>query len=140
MGAFFRVLGWLLLVAILAGGYAAYRIGWDKPFTINQLANRQAMDFLLSSPETLSAIGLMDGTILDRHSGKLSDVGVAKRDADYARGDKYIKELEWFPRAKLKGQDVITRDILQDLYEGGAATKPLVAVAGDSHSTSASNR
>lgn len=124
MGAFFRVLGWLLLVAILAGGYAAYRIGWDKPFNINQLANRQAMDFLLSSPETLTAIGLMDGTILDQHSGKLSDVGVAKRDADYARGDKYLKELEWFPRAKLKGQDVITRDILADLYESGAATKP----------------
>ncbi|MFO1186692.1 MAG: DUF885 domain-containing protein [Alphaproteobacteria bacterium] len=124
MGAFFRVLGWLLLVVILAGGYAAYRIGWDKPFTINQLANRQAMDFLLSSPETLTGIGLMDGTILDQHSGKLSEVGVAKRDADYARGDKYLKELEWFPRDKLKGQDVITRDILKDLYESGAATKP----------------
>jgi uncharacterized protein (DUF885 family) len=124
MRAVLRVFGWLLLLAIVAGGYSAYRIGWDKPFTLNQLANRQTFDFLISSPETLTEIGLIDGTPLDFHSGKLSEVGVAKRDADYARGEKYLKELAWFPRAKLKGQEIITFDILTDFYGSGLATKP----------------
>jgi uncharacterized protein (DUF885 family) len=123
MRAFLRILGWLFLVVLLAGGYGAYRIGWAQPFTLNQLANRQAIDFLTRSPELLTSIGIIDGTFLDFHSGKLSPVGVAERDKDYARTEKYLKELAWFPRAKLKGQDLISFDVLQDLYGSGLSYK-----------------
>lgn len=57
---------------MLALGYSAYRIAWGKPFTVNPLVNRQALEFLLRGPDLLTAV--------DRHSGRLGAVGVQKRD------------------------------------------------------------
>ncbi len=123
MKAVFKIFGWVLLAALLVGGYAGYRVGFDKPFTINQLADRQALDFVLRNPELFTQIGLVDGTFLDTHSGKLADVGVDKRDADYARAERYLAELHRFDRAKLNTQDQITYDILEDQYTSGLAFK-----------------
>jgi len=119
--AVFKVVGWVLLAALLVGGYAGYRIGFGKPFTITQLADRQALDFVLRNPELFSQIGLVDGTLFDTHSGKLAEVGVAKRDGDYARSEKYLVELRQFDRAKLNAQDQITYDILEDQYTSALA-------------------
>ena len=90
MKKFLKVLGWTALVLLLVGAYAGYRVIWGHPFTINQLANRQAVFFLIQNPELFSSIGVVDGTILDRHSGKLAPVGTAKRDADYAFAEKAL--------------------------------------------------
>ena len=116
MKKFLKVLGWSLLVLLLVGAYAGYRIVWGHPFTINQLANRQAIFFLVRNPELFSTIGLVDGTPFDRHSGKLAPVGVAKRDADYAFATEALAELQKFDRAKLGPQEQITYDILGDFY------------------------
>jgi hypothetical protein len=78
MKKFLKVLGWSLLVLALVGAWAGYRIVWGDPFTLNQLANRQAFFFLVRNPELFSMIGAVDGTPLDRHSGKLAAVGPAK--------------------------------------------------------------
>ena len=79
MKKFLKVLGWSLLVLAVVGTYAGYRMVWGHPFTINQLANRQATFFLFRNPELFTTIGLVDGTLLDRHSGKLAPVGLEKR-------------------------------------------------------------
>ncbi len=112
----FRVLRWLLLVAIVVGGYVGYRVIWGTPFTITQLADRQAIGFLLDTPELLTAIGLVDGTMLDYHSGKLSDYGVLERDRNYARAESNLAELKAFDRESLGLQDQITYDILLFQY------------------------
>lgn len=116
MRAFLRVLGWLFLAALIVAGYGGYRIGFDKPFTINQLANRQALAFLVESPQTFTAIGLVDGTFLDFHSGKLDEIGPKKLAHDYGVAEKDLGEVREFDRAKLKLQDQITYDILTDFY------------------------
>ena len=91
-----RILGWAVLAALLVGIYAGYRIIWGHPFNINQLANRQAFFFLVRNPELFTSIGAVDGTILDRHSGKLAPVGVEKRDADYAFTETSLAEVKEF--------------------------------------------
>lgn len=111
-----KVLGWVLLALLVVGSYAGYRIVWGHPFTINQLANRQAIFFLVRNPELFSSIGIVDGTIFDRHSGKLADVGVEKRDSDYAFARQALAEVKEFDRAKLDPQDQVTYDILLDFY------------------------
>ena len=116
MKKFLKVLGWTTLVLALVGAYAGYRIVWGHPFTINQLANRQLLFYMVDNPELFTSIGIVDGTILDRHSGKLAEVGVRKRDADYAFGEKSIEEVKAFDRAKLDPQDQVTYDILLDFY------------------------
>jgi len=74
-----RILGRVALVLLVVGGYAAYRIVWGQPFTINQLANRQALFFLVKNPEIFTSVGIADGTIFDRHSGRLAAVRCALR-------------------------------------------------------------
>ena len=131
MKLMFRVLGWALLVALAVAIYAGYRVGFGHPFTINQLADRQAVAFVARNPELFTQIGLIDGTILDTHSGKLAPVGIAKRDADYAFAEKALREVRLFDRAKLSVQDQITFDILEDQYESALAFKPFAWVSSE---------
>ncbi len=116
MKKFWRIVGWTALGLGLVLAFAVYRTIWGKPFTLNMLANRQAVEFLIDNPELFTQIGVVDGTIFDRHSDKLAAVGVAKRDADYAQSQKFLAELHDFDRSKLNRQDQITYDILSDFY------------------------
>ena len=111
-----KVAKWTGLVLLVVIAYAGYRIIWGHPFTINQLSNRQSLLFLTNNPELFSSIGIADGTIFDRHSGKLTPVGNAQRDRNYEVLQKDIDEVRKFDRASLKGQDQITYDVLIDFY------------------------
>ena len=123
MKKFWRIAGWTALALVVVLGFATYKIVWGKPFTINELANRQTIVFLVKNPELFTQVGIADGTIFDRHSGKLSAVGVAKRDEDYATAAQFLGELHEFDRAKLDRQEQITYDILADQYETGLSFK-----------------
>jgi uncharacterized protein (DUF885 family) len=116
MKKFWRVTGWIALGVGLLLAYGVYRTVWGKPFTLNMLANRQALEFLIDNPELFTQVGVADGTIFDFHSGKLAAVGVAKRDADYAQSQRFLDELHRFDRSTLNRQDQITYDILSDFY------------------------
>src|ERR1700684_2271299 len=111
-----QIAKWIGLVVLVVAVYAGYRVIWGHPFTINQLANRQAFYFLLDNPEIFSDVGIGDGGFLDHPSDKLTDVGNAKRDHDYAQLQKFIDEVHEFDRSKLQGQDQITYDVLVDWY------------------------
>jgi len=118
-----RIAGWsgLTLLAVLA--FCGYRIVWGKPFTINLLANRQALEFLMRNPELFTEVGIADGSILDRHSGKLAPYTIQQRDAGYAQFESFLREVHWFDRAGLARQDQITYDILIDQYQSGLAPR-----------------
>jgi uncharacterized protein (DUF885 family) len=111
-----QIAKWAGLVLLVVLAYVGYRIVWGRPFTINQLANRQALFFLMDNPELFSSVGIADGTIFDYHSGRLAAVGSAKRDHDYAVAKTNLDEVRSFDRASLKGQDRITYDVLIDYY------------------------
>jgi uncharacterized protein (DUF885 family) len=121
VGRVVRFFMWAFLIGALAGAYAGYRLIWGTPFTLRQLADRQAIYFLMDSPELLTSIGLVDGTWLDFHSGKLSDYGLAERDRTFATLRRNLEELRGFDRAKLGLQDQITYDILEFQYTSGLA-------------------
>jgi uncharacterized protein (DUF885 family) len=123
MKKFWKAVRWVLLLLLLVGGYSVYRIGFGKPFTINQLANRQAFLFLVKNPELFTQVGIIDGTIFDRHSGKLAAVGVRKRDGDYAMADRFARQVMEFDRAKLDREDQLTYDILLDQWDTALSFK-----------------
>jgi len=123
MKKFWKVLRWVGLAALLVGGYSVYRIGFGKPFTINQLANRQAFLYLVKNPELFTQVGIVDGTIFDWHSGKLAAVGVKKRDDDYAMVERFGTQVREFDRAKLDRQDQLTYDILLDQWDTALSFK-----------------
>jgi len=119
-----RIVGWSVVIVLLVGAFAGYRIIWGQPFSINQLANRQATFFLVRNPELFTMIGIADGTIFDRHSGKLAAVGIEKRDDDYAFAEQAIADVKKFDRARLDPQEQITYDVLLDFYGSQAAFRP----------------
>jgi uncharacterized protein (DUF885 family) len=123
MKKFWKIFRWVGLVVLLVGGYAVYRIGFGKPFTINQLANRQTFLYLVKNPELFTQVGIVDGTIFDWHSGKLAAVGVKKRDDDYAMGERFGTQVREFDRAKLDRQDRLTYDILLDQWDTALSFK-----------------
>ncbi|HEY2274740.1 MAG TPA: DUF885 domain-containing protein [Steroidobacteraceae bacterium] len=126
-----RLAGWAALVLVAALGYASYRIVWGKPFTLNMLANRQALEFLMRNPEMFTAVGLTDGSILDHHSDKLAPYTLRQRDEDYEQLTRFLAEVRAFDRASLSRQDQITYDILVDQYETGLAFRRFAWLQGD---------
>jgi uncharacterized protein (DUF885 family) len=126
-----RITGWLALALGVALGYAGYRIVWGKPFTMNMLANRQALEFLSRNPEVFTSVGLVDGSVLDHHSGKLAPYTLRQRDDDFAQLTKFLREVHEFDRAKLERQDQVTYDILLDQYQTNLAFKRFEWLAAD---------
>jgi uncharacterized protein (DUF885 family) len=118
-----RVFLWLLAIASVVGGYVGYRLAWGTPFSITQLADRHAVYFLLDTPELLTSVGLVDGTMLDFHSGKLSDYGVAERDRRLAVVEQNLSELKAFDRETLGLQDQITYDVLEFQYTSALSSR-----------------
>jgi uncharacterized protein (DUF885 family) len=116
-----RIAGWVALALVAVLGYSAYRVVWGKPFTMNMLANRQALEFLMRNPEVFTAVGITDGSVLDHHSDKLAPYTVQERDRSYAQLARFLKEVHEFDRASLDRQDQITYDILLDQYQTGLA-------------------
>jgi uncharacterized protein (DUF885 family) len=123
MKNFWKIFRWVGLVVLVVGGYSVYRVGFGRPFTINELANRQAFLYLVKNPELFTSVGLIDGTIFDRHSGKLAMVGVTKRDDDYAMAERFAKQVQEFDRSKLDRQDQLTYDILLDQWDTALSFK-----------------
>ena len=117
MKQIWKILGASALALLLVAAYCGYRIAYGTPFTIKELANRQAILFLLRNPEVLTQIGIVDGTVLDWTSGKLAAVGVQKRDADYALVKRFEREVKEFDPAQLGKQDQLTYAILLDQYD-----------------------
>ncbi|HUA88220.1 MAG TPA: DUF885 domain-containing protein [Steroidobacteraceae bacterium] len=111
-----RIVRWGALLVALVLAYAGYRILWGKPFSINQLANRQAIELLMDNPELFTDVGIIEGSVLDHHSDKLEPRTLAKRDQDYAQLGQFLKEVQAFDRAALGPQDQVTYDILVDQW------------------------
>jgi uncharacterized protein (DUF885 family) len=126
-----RIAGWVALALVAALGYASYRIVWGKPFTLNMLANRQALEFLMRNPEMFTAVGLTDGSILDHHSDQLAPYTLRQRDDDYRQLERFLAEAHEFDRARLDRQDQITYDILLDQYQTGLAFRRFGWLQGD---------
>ncbi len=126
-----RIAGVSVLVLVAVLGYATYRIVWGKPFTLNQLANRQALEFLVRNPEIFTTVGIADGTVFDHHSDKLAPFTLRARAENYALFERFISEVHRFDRARLTRQDEITYDILLDQYQTALAVKRFAWLAAD---------
>ena len=60
-----KILGLTALAIGIVAAYCGYRIGLGKPFTLTELANRQAFLLLVENPELFTQIGIIDAVVLD---------------------------------------------------------------------------
>ena len=64
----------LLVILALALIGLIYILFWGIPPWINVAVQRLTLRQLLQDPESLTSIGVLDNTLLDFHSGQLTDV------------------------------------------------------------------
>jgi len=117
MRRFLRALGALLaLVVVLAGVAAAFFI-WAPLPKFNWMLDRQALGFVVDHPEELTQVGLVDGTWLDFHSGKLDPYSLDQRTKDFAHVRSNEAEIRTWDRAKLSQQEQLSYDIVLWSYD-----------------------
>lgn len=116
MRPFWRVFWGIVAVILVVGGYAGYRTIWGKPFSFNMLLDRQVAYFLLENPQTLTSLGLIDGTMIDFHSGKLDEYSLAKRERDFHTLHSYVDQIKEWDRNDLSPQEQISYDIATEFF------------------------
>lgn len=104
-----------LALAVLAGGHWLNRFLGFPP-SIHRLIDLQTIATLMERPEQLTAIGLVDGTWLDFHSGALNDISFAQKTRDIERTSEYLAELAMYDPAWLGEEDRISLEVLSWAY------------------------
>ena len=117
MRRFFRALGALLLLVVVGGAGFAYVFVWTYPLKFNWLLDRQAVSYVLSHPEAMTEIGVIDGSWVDFHSGKLDPYSLDERAATFARVHGNEAEIKAWDRAKLGPQEQLSYDIVLWTYD-----------------------
>jgi uncharacterized protein (DUF885 family) len=107
--------GLIGLVLIAAAG--AYFWFWATPVGINNLINKQTIELILDSPETMSGLGMIDNSPLDFHSGKLDSYTKEQEEKSEAKLKKARAELDKYGPEKLKGQELLTWEIMAWFYD-----------------------
>jgi uncharacterized protein (DUF885 family) len=121
MRRFFRALGALLLLVVVGGTGFAYVFVWTYPLKFNWLLDRQAVSYVIGHPEEMSQIGVIDGSWVDFHSGKLDPYSLDERAGNYARVRAYEAEIKSWDRAKLGPQEQLSYDIVLWSYDRALA-------------------
>lgn len=95
-------------------GALAVAYGLWGPLPIHPTIERQTILQVLDSPETLTQLGMIDGTFLDFHSGKLDEI--RPEDLEKARKDmtRYIAEIKGF--TGLTGQQALSQQVMLEFY------------------------
>jgi uncharacterized protein (DUF885 family) len=112
----------LALVVVLAGAAAAFFI-WAPLPKFNWMLDRQALGFVVDHPEELTQVGLVDGTWLDFHSGKLDPYSLDGRAKGIARVKSNEAEIRAWDRAKLSQQEQLSYDIVLWSYDRQLASE-----------------
>jgi uncharacterized protein (DUF885 family) len=103
----------LLVVVLLLAGGAVWGY-WEiigQPFSFNAMLNTQALEEIPDHPQVLTSLGVIDGTILDFHSGKLDRYGLDERAREYARARQDEAEVKAWDKTKLSPQERISWEI-----------------------------
>lgn len=109
-------IGLLVLLALLTSWWF-YRLVWGTPPDIHQAVERLGIQSLWQDPETLTSLGMVDNTLLDFHSGRLTDASprfmVQKQRSD-RKGLALIRQYD--PK-QLDGQKKITAELMRWHYQ-----------------------
>jgi uncharacterized protein (DUF885 family) len=100
------LLGLFGLVLILAAG--AYFWFWATPVGVNNYINKVSIELATDSPELLTALGMIDNTPLDFHSGKLDDYTKAQDEKTLAKLKKARAGLDKYGPDGLEGQELLS--------------------------------
>jgi uncharacterized protein (DUF885 family) len=106
-------------VVILGAAFVwlVYNLVWGTPTSINLAVERYALRMALVDPELMTKIGLLDNTLLDFHSGHLTDVS-PRADVRRRRMDRDgLSLIRRYSSGQLTGQKWITYHLMHWYFE-----------------------
>ena len=103
-----------LLVALVFGAWVWF---WARPVGITNYVNKESLKLLTNSPEALTSLGAIDGTFLDRHSGKLADYTKATEERLIKQVKAAREGLDRYGPEGLQGEDLLTYQVVDYLYD-----------------------
>jgi len=105
----------LVGLILLAAGAGTYLLVINP--SVSTTLNKQTFWMLTENPELLTRLGAIEGTILDFHSGTLSDNSWGTK-ADVRRTvEVNLAQFRAYDPATLSGQDKLTWQVMTGLYE-----------------------
>ncbi|MBT8471050.1 MAG: DUF885 domain-containing protein, partial [Marinicaulis sp.] len=111
-----RIFGGLLLLLLAAIAVASFWF-WFKPVGVNNYINRETVKLAVDSPELLTALGMIDNTPLDFHSGKLADYTVEQDKRSLEKLKKARAGLDKYGPDGLDGQELLSWKITAWFFE-----------------------
>lgn len=110
-----------VIVILVLLGFAliwlVYSLFWGTPLTINLAVERLGLRMLGNDPEMLSSLGLLDNTLLDFHSGNLTDASPAQMARSQQLDRDGLALIRRFDPEKLSGQPWLTYHLMRWYYE-----------------------
>jgi uncharacterized protein (DUF885 family) len=101
----------LVVVLLVAGAVYGYWQIVGRPFSFNAMLNAQALEQVIGHPQELTSVGIVDGTFLDFHSGKLDPYSLQDRQREYDFARRSETEIKRWDRSKLSPQEQLSYDI-----------------------------
>jgi len=94
-----------------------YGLFWGTPPNINLAVERMGLRLLGMDAEIFSSLGLLDNTLLDFHSGNLTDASPAQMARSQHLDREGLRLIRRFNPEKLTGQQWITYHLMRWYYE-----------------------
>ena len=105
-----------IFAALLLALLAAFMWFWGRPVGLTNYVNKESIRLATNSPEALTSIGAIDGTILDRHSGKLADYTRATEERLLIQVRDAREGMNDYGPEGLEGEDALTWKVVDFLY------------------------
>ncbi|MCP4763349.1 MAG: DUF885 domain-containing protein [archaeon] len=106
LSIFFLLIALLVLIWI-------YKLIFGKPFNFNHAVDRAMLSMIRHDPELFTMAGIIDNTILDFHSGKLTDASPDIEKLLMEKTKKSLNLIHSYNRNKLSVQKKVTYDIIE---------------------------
>ena len=107
----------LLVILGLGMVWLVYTLVWGTPPTINLAVERLGLRMVLDDPELLTQIGLLENSILDFHSGRLTDVSPRAEIKRNRLDREGLTLIRRYSPKRLKGQKRITYHLMCWYFE-----------------------
>jgi len=111
---------WLMLILVLlalGAIWLVYQLLWGTPPLIHWAVERLSLRMILADPELLTTLGILDNTLLDFHSGRLTDASPRTMAHQRALDRDGLALIQRYNPAKLSGQEWITYHLMRWYFE-----------------------
>ena len=93
--------------------WLVYTLFWGTPPSLNLAVERLGLHLLLNDPELLTGLGLIDNTLLDFHSGSLTDASPRYMKQLRRQEREGFALIQRYDESKLKGEDKLTYELMR---------------------------